>query len=142
MITGFAHINLTVPHGSLSAANEFYGNTLGLTPRPVPVLQQGTLAWFDIIPKAAHVQATVNGDSNGDSNGVNPAPTPYQQVHIAFGPATEFLAENKSSRHPCFRLGSPEALLELRQRIWDHYLRGGDGAPREADEPGKENSGE
>lgn len=66
---------------------------------------------------------------------------PYQQVHIAFGPDAEFLEDRKSSRHPCFRLASPEALIELRQRIWDHFVRGGPGAPKEADEPGRENSG-
>ncbi|EXJ83406.1 hypothetical protein A1O1_07029 [Capronia coronata CBS 617.96] len=138
MITGLAHINLTVPQGTLSAATEFYGNTLGLTQRPVPSLQKDRLAWFDIIPSEEKKKAKEN--SNG-LDGSHPSP-PYQQLHIAFGPAVEFLKENQSSRHPCFRLASPEALLELRQRIWDHFLRGGEGAPREADEPGTENSGE
>lgn len=59
-----------------------------------------------------------------------------QQVHIAFGPA-----EPKSSRHPCFKIGSPEALLELRQRIWEHHQKGDDSAPQEADKPGEEASG-
>ncbi|EHY56499.1 hypothetical protein HRR83_002416 [Exophiala dermatitidis] len=132
MITGLAHINLTVPEGTLDLANEFYGETLGLTPRPVPSLQKGQLAWFDIIPEGGHT----NGEGGADHGA-----SPYQQVHIAFGPAKEFLPENKSSRHPCFRLASPEALLQLRQRIWDHFVRGGAAAPREADEPGSENSG-
>ncbi|KAL2426771.1 hypothetical protein ABEF95_002124 [Exophiala dermatitidis] len=148
MITGLAHINLTVPEGTLSLANEFYGETLGLTPRPVPSLQRGTLAWFDIIPEdEKQKQNTTNGD-NAQNHGASPsgsgsgsASGPYQQVHIAFGPSKEFLPENKSSRHPCFRLASPEALLQLRQRIWDHFVRGGEAAPREADEPGTESSG-
>ena len=59
-----------------------------------------------------------------------------QQVHIAFGPN-----ELKSSRHPCFKIESPEALLQLRQRIWEHHQRGGDSAPQEADKPGAESSG-
>ena len=59
-----------------------------------------------------------------------------QQIHIAFGPN-----ELKSSRHPCFRLESPEALLELRQRIYDHHVAGGAAAPQEADKPGEEDSG-
>jgi hypothetical protein len=45
MITGLAHVNLTVPSGTLEQANEFYGETLGLNPTPVPELQKGTLAW-------------------------------------------------------------------------------------------------
>lgn len=111
MITGLAHVNLTVPQDTLSLANEFYGTTLGLTPRPVPQLQKDRLAWFDI----------------GSSG---------QQIHIAFGSN-----EPESSRHPCFRVESPEALLELRQRIWAHYERGGASAPKAADKPGEENSG-
>lgn len=62
---------------------------------------------------------------------------PKQQVHIALGPNLD----PQSSRHPCFRLGSPEALLELQRRIYDHYARGGASAPRAADKPG-ESSGE
>ena len=111
LITSIAHINLIIPHGTLDQAKDFYGNTLGLTPRAVPERQKTTLAWFDI----------------ADSG---------QQVHIAFGPD-----EAKSSRHPCFRIGSPDALLELRQRIWEHHEKGGDAAPLEADRPGEENSG-
>ncbi|KAI9371377.1 hypothetical protein BJX61DRAFT_511748 [Aspergillus egyptiacus] len=112
MITGLAHINLLVPEGTLSQASAFYGDTLGLTSAPVPHLQKGTLLWFDI----------------GTSG---------QQVHVAFG-----TNETKtSSRHPCFRVESPEKLHELQQRIWEHYLRGGDAAPLAADEPGGLNSG-
>ena len=111
LITSIAHINLIIPHGTLDQAKDFYGNTLGLTPRAVPERQKTTLAWFDI----------------ADSG---------QQVHIAFGPD-----EAKSSRHPCFRIGSPDALLELRQRIWEHHEKGGEAAPLEADRPGEENSG-
>jgi hypothetical protein len=60
-----------------------------------------------------------------------------QQVHIAFGESGP-----KSSRHPCFKIESPEALLELRQRVWDHHKKGDEAAPQEADEPGKMDSGE
>ncbi|EMD00148.1 hypothetical protein BAUCODRAFT_366265 [Baudoinia panamericana UAMH 10762] len=112
MISGLAHVNMLVPRGTLDLADDFYGCTLGLKSRPVPAHMVGNLAWFDI----------------GDSG---------QQVHIAFGPN-----EERSSRHPCFKLESPEKLLELRQRIWDHYERGGKAAPREADRPGKINSGD
>jgi len=45
-ITGIAHVNLLVPPGTLSLAEEFYGNTLGFTRIPVPELQRGTLAWY------------------------------------------------------------------------------------------------
>lgn len=110
-ITGIAHINLIVPPGSLELANEFYGSTLGLTLRPVPSLQKGTLAWFDI----------------GTSG---------QQVHIAFGPD-----EVESRRHPCFQLPSAEALYELQTRIWQHHAKRDKSAPRQADEPGQANSG-
>jgi 4-hydroxyphenylpyruvate dioxygenase-like putative hemolysin len=44
-ITGIAHVNLTVPPGTLDQAAEFYGSTLGFTRVPVPVLQKETLAW-------------------------------------------------------------------------------------------------
>lgn len=111
MITGLAHVNLLVPPGTLDQAQAFYGDTLGLSPRAVPELQKGMLAWFDI----------------GTSG---------QQVHIAFGNN-----EPKSSRHPCFKIGSPDELLELRQRIWDHHQKGGDAAPKEADKPGEADSG-
>ncbi|KAK5169144.1 uncharacterized protein LTR77_006453 [Saxophila tyrrhenica] len=135
MIKGLAHVNILVklqlrhtyfgvlsitiansrqvPPGTLDQANEFYGNTLGLHSRQVPKLQAGTLAWFDI----------------SDSG---------QQVHVAFGQN-----ETKSSRHPCFKIGSPDALMQLRQRIWEHHERGGEAAPQEqeADKPGTQNSG-
>jgi hypothetical protein len=44
-ITGIAHVNLTVPPGTLDQAAAFYGSTLGFTRIPVPVLQKETLAW-------------------------------------------------------------------------------------------------
>ncbi|KAK3621468.1 hypothetical protein LTR56_022801 [Elasticomyces elasticus] len=111
MISGLAHVNMLVPSGTLELATEFYGTTLGLKARDVPSHQKGSLAWFDI----------------GESG---------QQIHIAFGPN-----EERSSRHPCFRLESGEKLLELRQRIWDHHEKGGEAAPKEADKPGAVNSG-
>lgn len=111
MITGIAHINLIIPEGTLPQANAFYADTLGLTPRPVPQLQKHRLAWFDI----------------GTSG---------QQVHIAFGPN-----EVESKRHPCFQIESPEALLQLQKRIWAHYERKDEAAPKAADKPGEENSG-
>ncbi|KAI1817298.1 hypothetical protein GGS20DRAFT_533525 [Poronia punctata] len=114
MITGLHHINLVVPRDTLDDAAAFYGETLGLTPRPVPKLQQGTLLWFDI----------------ADTK---------QQVHIAFGQPADF--SHFSRRHPCFRVGDSEQLATLRQKIHEHFKRGGTGAPKEADEPGKENSG-
>lgn len=61
LISGLAHVNLTIPRGTLDQAFDFYGNTLGLTSGkrrghdenktssplavPVPQLQKGTLAW-------------------------------------------------------------------------------------------------
>jgi 4-hydroxyphenylpyruvate dioxygenase-like putative hemolysin len=44
-IIGIAHVNLTVPPGTLDQAAAFYGSTLGFTRIPVPVLQKETLAW-------------------------------------------------------------------------------------------------
>ena len=104
-ILSLAHVNLTVPSGTLAQANEFYGTTLGLTARPVPALQRDSLAWFDI----------------GDSG---------QQVHIAFGDGRELRdnlpdaegdggaggASSKwagTRRHPCFRLASGEELVKV-----------------------------
>jgi len=45
MISGLAHVNLTVPEGTMNLAEEFYGNTLGLKQIPVPSLQKDRLAW-------------------------------------------------------------------------------------------------
>lgn len=114
MITGIHHINLVVPQGTLHLAREFYANTLGLAPRPVPQLQRETLAWFDI----------------GTSG---------QQVHVAFGKPHDF--EHASSQHPCFKVGTAEDLMVLRQKVWQHFERGGEAAPKEADKPGEKNSG-
>ncbi|KAF2444079.1 hypothetical protein P171DRAFT_521472 [Karstenula rhodostoma CBS 690.94] len=114
MITGLHHINLVVPPGTLEQANDFYGSTLGLTPRAVPQLQRETLAWFDI----------------GTSG---------QQVHVAFGKPEDFA--HTSSRHPCFKVGGREALEALQGRVWGHFERGGESAPKAADEPGEKNSG-
>ncbi|OJJ50700.1 hypothetical protein ASPZODRAFT_237799 [Penicilliopsis zonata CBS 506.65] len=112
MITALAHVNLLVPQGTLDQAHEFYADTLGLTSTPVPVLQRGTLAWFNITPDGS------------------------QQIHIAFGSN-----EPTAQRHPCFRVESPEKLHQLQQRVWEHHLRGGSSAPLMADKPGVQNSG-
>jgi len=45
MISGIAHVNLTVTPGTLEHAEEFYAKTLGLASTPVPELQKGTLLW-------------------------------------------------------------------------------------------------
>jgi len=45
MITGIAHVNLTVPPGTLEQAAAFYEGTLGFKRVAVPVLQRETLAW-------------------------------------------------------------------------------------------------
>ena len=111
MIVGLAHVNLIVPSGTLEQANEFYAETLGLSARPVPSLQKDRLAWFDI----------------GNSG---------QQVHIAFG--TE---EIQSPRHPCFKIESPEALLQLQRKVFEHYEKQTPSSPLTADKPGEANSG-
>lgn len=38
-------------------------------------------------------------------------------------------------------MGSPQELLTLRERIWEHFERGGEAAPKEADKPGAASSG-
>jgi len=117
MITGLHHVNLVVPRGTLSEASAFYEGTLGLTPRAVPAAQVGTLLWYDIANSG-------------------------QQVHIAFGAPSDFEPEvSRSRRHPCFRVADGEQLIALRKRIHEHLVKGGTGAPMEADEPGQENSG-
>ena len=111
MIAGIAHVNLIIPDGSLEQATEFYGSTLGLTPRKVPEGQRHRVAWFDI----------------GSSG---------QQVHIAYGPN-----EKESPRHPCFKLESPEKLVELQKRVFQHFEKKNKSSPRAADQPGQVNSG-
>lgn len=46
MLSGIAHVNLTVPVGTFAQAEDFYAGTLGMTRVPVPVLQKDTLAWY------------------------------------------------------------------------------------------------
>ncbi|KAL1863861.1 hypothetical protein Daus18300_008010 [Diaporthe australafricana] len=111
LITGLHHINLTVPHGTLDQAKSFYSATLGLTARPVPAAQTHELAWFDI----------------GASG---------QQVHVSLPKHDNDAIPGDASRHPCFRVGSPEALLTLQERVHAHWTRGGDDAPAAADAPG------
>ncbi|KAK3321910.1 hypothetical protein B0H66DRAFT_552905 [Apodospora peruviana] len=136
MITGLHHVNIIVPKDTLPLAREFYGTTLGLTPRPVPQLQRDSLSWFDIA-------------SSG------------QQLHVAFGRDEDFTpSARQAPRHPCFRLESVEKLNELQRRIWKHFLEGqqqskiagaddgssenvrAEAAPMQCDEPGGENSGD
>lgn len=118
LITGLHHINLTIPHGTLHLATSFYATTLGLAPRAVPAAQAHELAWFDVGP-----------------------PSAGQQVHISLPKHAADDVRADASRHPCFRVGSPAALLELQRRVHAHLLRGGADAPRHADPPG-ESSGE
>lgn len=110
-ILGLAHVNLVIPEGTLDQARTFYATTLGLTPRMVPVAQSHELAWFDIAGSG-------------------------QQIHIAFQKHDGDLSHVASSRHPCFRLASPEALLALQRRILAHRDRSGPGAPIACDEVG------
>ncbi|KAJ5392118.1 hypothetical protein N7509_007608 [Penicillium cosmopolitanum] len=113
MISGIAHINLTVTPGTLAQAEEFYVKTLGLTSAPVPELQIGTICWFNI----------------GSSG---------QQIHI-----TDHNAEDpNSTRHPCFKINSREELEALKKSIYDHHVRGGPAAPLTADKPGEVDSGQ
>lgn len=111
-ITGLHHVNITVPDNTLELAKSFYAETLGLTLRPVPAAQVHELIWLDI----------------GSSG---------QQVHISLPKHDGDTAPLDSSRHPCFKVGSPEALLELQKRIYGHWLRGGDDAPLAADKIGQ-----
>ncbi|GLI78171.1 hypothetical protein PoHVEF18_006477 [Penicillium ochrochloron] len=111
MITSIAHVNLTVHPGTLEHAQEFYGQTLGLSSAPVPELQIGTLLWFDI----------------GSSG---------QQIHVSCGPT-----DPKSSRHPCFKVPGRDELEAIKKSIYDHHIRGGPAAPMAADKPGEEGSG-
>ncbi|KAK3400470.1 hypothetical protein B0T20DRAFT_404456 [Sordaria brevicollis] len=119
MITGLHHVRQHPrPPSTLPLAHHFYSTTLSLTPIPVPSAQVGTLAWFNI----------------SDSG---------QQLHIAIGrPEIDFTEEARNaSRHPCFKVENAEKLRELQERVWEHYKRGGEGAPMGCDEPGTVGSG-
>ncbi|KAJ5295341.1 hypothetical protein PENANT_c001G00746 [Penicillium antarcticum] len=111
MISGIAHINITIPEETLDQALEFYGTTLGLVSAPVPELQIGTILWFNL----------------GSSG---------QQIHVSVG-ATDPTA----TRHPCFKLDTREELEEIKTSIYDHHVQGGPAAPMAADKPGEQNSG-
>lgn len=114
LITGLAHINLTVPTGTLDAARAFYGTTLGFAERPVPAAQTHELAWFDI------------GGGGDGGGGTQPPP---QQVHVAVARGPDDANAPAARRHPCFRLADAPALATLRARVADHRARGGAGAP-------------
>jgi hypothetical protein len=58
-----------------------------------------------------------------------------QQIHIAFG------VNDDSLRHPCFRVESPEALVELQRKIWTHFEKKDAASPTEVDKPGEASSG-
>lgn len=61
-----------------------------------------------------------------------------QQIHIAFSNTAN---DMNASRHPCFKLESPEALMECQKRVYEHYERGDDSSPKAADQPGQQSSG-
>jgi catechol 2,3-dioxygenase-like lactoylglutathione lyase family enzyme len=135
MLTGIAHVNLTVPTDTLDEAEAFYSNTLGMQRVPVPVLQKDRLAWY-VISSYPSARGPVLRIKTYEKNSRFDITPKGQQIHIAFGPATE-----ESSRHPCFQVESQEALLKLQRRVFEHFEAGGKGAPRAADKPGAENSG-
>jgi hypothetical protein len=108
LITGLAHVNITIPTGTLPLAKHFYSNILGLTSVPVPQAQTADLAWFNI----------------GTSG---------QQIHISHQKHDQDTIHERSSRHPCFKLAGPEALLALQRRILGELEKGGDGAPMAVD---------
>jgi catechol 2,3-dioxygenase-like lactoylglutathione lyase family enzyme len=132
-ITNIAHINLTVPRGTLETAAAFYADTLGLTRVPVPSAQTQELAWY--------VPSPYRYSSIDESRRFNIGES-GQQVHIAFPAHEQELADKTARRHPCFKLASQEAMQQLQARIWAHYKKGGEGAPLQADKPGDVNSGE
>ncbi|KAJ5770592.1 uncharacterized protein N7511_002643 [Penicillium nucicola] len=111
MISGIAHVNLTMPKGTLDHAKEFYGTTLGLVSAPVPELQIGTILWFNL----------------GSSG---------QQIHVSVG-----TTDPTATRHPCFKLDTREDLEAIKKNIYDHHVRGGAAAPMAADKPGEQDSG-
>ncbi|KAJ6051853.1 uncharacterized protein N7446_006490 [Penicillium canescens] len=111
MISGIAHVNITIPKDTLHHAQEFYGTTLGLISAPVPELQKGTILWFNL----------------GSSG---------QQIHVTIGST-----DPTSTRHPCFKLDSREELDEIKTSIYEHHIRGGPAAPLAADKPGEQDSG-
>lgn len=109
LITGLAHVNLTVPAGTLDAVRAFYGDTLGLAERTVPAAQAHELVWFDV-----DVART-------------------QQVHVAVSRGPDDANAAGARRHPCFRLADAAALAALHRRVADHRARGGPAAPLAVD---------
>lgn len=93
----------------------------------MPAHRVHDLAWFEIgdSGQEVHIAPDYNG-SNGNVKGEG---------------GEEGGKAKWSSRHPCFRVGSPELLEELRVRIWRHFEQGGEAAPLEADRPGATASG-
>lgn len=140
-ITGIAHVNITVPPGTLEEAAVFYGSTLGFTRITVPVLQKDTLAWyllpFPISPSpslALPIPPNLMQRFDITPDG--------QQIHVSSASAEGSISNDpKASRHACFKLDSQEGLNELQRRIYGHFETGGDGKPMAADKPGEADSG-
>lgn len=63
-----------------------------------------------------------------------------QQIHISFE-RNPLPSVHKSSRHPCFALPDPQALVALQHKIYEHHVNGGEAAAMECDKPGGDNSG-
>jgi hypothetical protein len=131
---------MTVPSGTLEQAAIFYAGTLGFTRVAVPVLQKDTLAWSAPFPFPLPSLLS-NAPLPPDAHRFDITPA-GQQIHIS-APSSEGTAHNDpaASRHPCFKLESPAALLALQRRIYAHFEGGAAAAPMAADKPGEEASG-
>jgi hypothetical protein len=58
------------------------------------------------------------------------------QIHVAFEGVKDHPSPSPiSSRHPCFSLASPEALLALQQRMYEHSLSGADSGAKVGHSP-------
>ena len=65
-----------------------------------------------------------------------------QQIHVSHPNDPSELLQPTSRQHPCFKIDNMADLIALQTRIHEHFERGGDSAPKGADKPGAENSGE
>lgn len=56
MITGFHHVQISVPPGNADEVRRFYGEVLGLPEIPVPEnMNRYGLIWFKVGPRELHV---------------------------------------------------------------------------------------
>jgi catechol 2,3-dioxygenase-like lactoylglutathione lyase family enzyme len=84
MLTGIAHVNLTVPTDTLDEAEAFYSNTLGMQRVPVPALQKDRLAWYVVSygPSAISAVSWIKAHEQNEGSTSPPKVSKYTSLSV------------------------------------------------------------